>query len=313
MAESREPRASLTATVSPSHPRIGDPITVRVRLVLPPGATPVDAAPRFRDTLPEWVRVIGVDSLAGTGGALAASLRLVALRTGALRTPPLIVRWRGARGARVDTAAAPPVAITIVSVLPPTPNQSIRDIKGLERSALARALRVAGRALLVVLAAMALTLALALVRRHRRRARLGETAAAAPVLGPYDRALQRLDEIDRRADWRAGVTVDRHYQAVADVLRAYLAEAHAVPALERTTPELLSILPDPLDERRRREALRALLREADLAKFARARPAPDVARDYARRARALLERWRDAARPARAPLDEREEAAGALR
>jgi hypothetical protein len=96
--------------------------------------------------------------------------------------------------------------------------------------------------------------------------------------------------------------VERHYEAVADALRAYLESADGIPALERTTTELLWSLPPRLSEGGLRRRVHEVLGEADLVKFAKLRPSSDEAEAYLGRALDLLERWHAAA-PAVEELD----------
>ena len=68
-----------------------------------------------------------------------------------------------------------------------------------------------------------------------------------------------------------------------------------MPALERTTSELLWLLPPPLAEDQLRRHCEQLLAEADLVKFARRRPDTGEARAVVRAARNLLAEWHRAA------------------
>jgi hypothetical protein len=100
------------------------------------------------------------------------------------------------------------------------------------------------------------------LRALRRSSRVAPQAHA-PVAQPpsaYDVALTQLREIER-----AEVTVEQRYAMAADVVRGYIAATRGVPALERTTPEILSALGVNGD-------LESFLREADLVKFAGMRP-----------------------------------------
>jgi hypothetical protein len=181
-------------------------------------------------------------------------------------------------------------------VLPPGRNLGLRDIKDLERSLAVFWVRVGGAAL-----AAALVLAIAYVaarRRAKRRAAapLVATVPAPAPPSPYEIALQRLQEVET-SRWPERGEIALHYALTADVLRAYLEEAHGVPALERTTGELLWTLPPALSGAGRRAECGALLEEADLVKFARLRPSAKAAGSYLRRVRALVERWHASALP----------------
>jgi len=99
-----------------------------------------------------------------------------------------------------------------------------------------------------------------------------------------------LQQIEQRA--RAdGSEPARTYAAVADVLRAYLEEAHGIPARQRTSGELVRVLPRALTPDGAGARLTALLAEADLVKFARARPDAGAAGRALRSAHLLLDAW----------------------
>jgi hypothetical protein len=80
-------------------------------------------------------------------------------------------------------------------------------------------------------------------------------------------------------------------EAVADALRRYLEDAEQVPALERTTGELVWALPPHLAAEGLRERALDLFAEADLVKFARVRPDELSASGFTRAARGLLDAW----------------------
>jgi hypothetical protein len=145
----------------------------------------------------------------------------------------------------------------------------------------------------VVLAALALWL----YRRWRRR----ETPdIPKPELPPDFVALQRLDEIERMNLIEKG-DLKRHYTLVIDAIRMYVEKRFGVFAMDRTTEEIL------LDLKRRRtevEGLEAILREADLVKFAKYRPGVEKAGELIDLARGLV------ARTAPRPLVSAESAVG---
>ncbi len=284
-------------TPEPGRATVGDSVTVRFRVHLGERDLLSDSVPRPVAELPEGVRVLEVAPLRKAGSrALDGRARLAFYRIGRRAIPafgvPFVRIVSGQRGVLVSDSAF----VDIDSVAPPG-NPSLKDIKDIERQHGLDPRLVAGMATAALLGGLVL-----LRRRARRRtpppAQLEPAGAEAVVLGPYEAALARLTQIERER-WPVRGDVDRHYAAVADVLRRYLEEAHALPALERTTTELAWALPAALAEGGLRECCTALLADADLVKFGRRRPEEADAACLVRAARALLGAWR-AATPAAA-------------
>ncbi|MGE5125791.1 MAG: hypothetical protein ACM3PV_05845 [Betaproteobacteria bacterium] len=283
-------------TPEPARATLGDSITVRFRIHLTERDLLSDSVPRPVAALPEGVRVLEVAPLRKAGTrALDGRARLAFYRVGRRAIPafgvPFVRIVSGQRGVLVSDSAF----VDIDSVAPPG-NPSLKDIKDIERQHGPDPRLVAGMAAAALLGGL-------VVQRRRARRRTGPPAplepagAEAVVLGPYEAALARLTQIERER-WPVRREVDRHYAAVADVLRRYLEEAHAIPALERTTTELAWALPPALAEGGLRERCAALLADADLVKFARCRPEEADAARLLRAARDLLGAWRAAARAA---------------
>jgi hypothetical protein len=145
------------------------------------------------------------------------------------------------------------------------------------------------RPLLVAAAAAAAAAALGFwILRQLRRRRPHEAPPSpvrrAPLRPAWETALEELDRI-AAADHVGHGALARQYVEVTAVLRRYLEERYGVPALEQTTTELAESLRNtPLRPEPAARVL-ALLREADLVKFAKADPAPADARAAETRAR----------------------------
>ncbi len=109
-----------------------------------------------------------------------------------------------------------------------------------------------------------------LVRYLVRRARRPKAVVVVerPAVPLHTRTLEALRAIEARKLWQAG-QVKQYQSEVTDVLRSYVEERFGVPALERTTDELMQALrlgPVPGEAR---ERLGNMLRLADLVKFAK--------------------------------------------
>jgi hypothetical protein len=279
---------SATATV-------GDTVTVRFRIQMHERDQLLDSFPQVAGDLPPGVRVLGVEKLARTGPRLyKGSARLAFYRPGRRPVPIFGVPFmRVVEGVSRATLPSDSAFVLISQVLPTAGNPSLKDIRELERRPLSP---WTWPAILVAMIAAGWVL----FRRRRRRVEQRVSVArttidiVAPAPIPYEIALARLLQVDAE-NWPSRGLIEPHYEAVAHTLRQYLEDAHQVGALERTTAELVWALPPELGRGGLRDACREVLAEADLVKFAEARPDAAAAAEFLRHARELLAAWHRAA------------------
>ncbi|HXE58258.1 MAG TPA: hypothetical protein VNK43_09665 [Gemmatimonadales bacterium] len=281
---------SFEATPEPARATVGDTVTLAFRLRLQERDLLTDTVPRPIGPLPDGVRVLRVEKLVRGEDRIFRGRALLAFyRPGAQPVPnfglPYLQIVLGIRG----TVVSEPATVEITPVLA-AGNPSLRDIRDLVRAP--PPLRWPW-----IVAAVALLAALAQVVRRRRGAKpvtpqSEPRPAVTEPAGPYERALERLDAIER-AGWTSAGAVDRYVESVVNVLRDYLEEAEAVPARERTTAELLRSLPPHL-RNGARDRCHSFFRRADRVKFAGARPDLATASRFLDEARRLLADWRAA-------------------
>jgi hypothetical protein len=287
---------SFEMTAEPGHATVGDSVTVRFRIRLHERDLLSDSIARPVADLAEGVRLLDLTPLRKVGDRmLEGRAQLAFYRVGHRPIPlfglPFVRIVSGQRGILVSDSAY----VDINSVAPPG-NPALRDIKEIDRR------RGPDPRLVVALLGLAGLAGVALLLHRRLR---GTPPAPKPepegppavVLGPYEIALARLSQIERER-WPARGEVDRHYDGVAHVVRRYLEDAHGIPALERTTGELVWALPPLLADGGLRDRCAAFLADADLVKFARHRPDDADAARLIRAARELLGGWRNSAPPA---------------
>ncbi len=117
-------------------------------------------------------------------------------------------------------------------------------------------------------------------------------------------ALERLHALEEKKLWQSGA-IKQYHTELTDILRTYIEERYGEPALESTTAELmLRLSPYPIPDTSR-EQLGAVLRLADLVKFAKAQPLADQHAQVMRQAFAFVEATRPA--PALSPTPSRTE------
>ncbi|WP_288954823.1 hypothetical protein [uncultured Polaribacter sp.] len=105
------------------------------------------------------------------------------------------------------------------------------------------------------------------------------------ALPPYEEAIYRLNELDEKQLWQNNQTKE-YYSELTEIVRGYIERELNVPALEKTTDEVLDMLKDFKDadviltSQETIDKLKSLLREADLVKFAKSKPlAPEIEED----------------------------------
>jgi hypothetical protein len=103
----------------------------------------------------------------------------------------------------------------------------------------------------------------------------------------WDIALEELERIDQAGYVERG-ELKTHYVEVTEALRGYLEDRYGIPALESTTDELRPRLEEISLESILATRTLAILEEADLVKFAKARPEPAAARTLLPRVRELV-------------------------
>jgi hypothetical protein len=247
---------------------VGDPLVVRLTATLPRGATLIDHIPRVRDTMPDGLRLLSTDSLQVHNGVVVAQLHVAFFRPDSQVVPSFAIAYRTASG--TDTLISSAVPVLVRPVLP-VANATLRDIRGVDPPWPLAPIPLSVLLVLLVL------LTWRGLRMRQPRTRVAPQAQA-PVAQPpsaYDAALAQLRDIEQTE-----MAIERRYAMAADVVRGYIAATMNVPALERTTPEILSAVGANGE-------LKAFLYEADLVKFAGLRP-----KTYASRAREMIDALR---------------------
>jgi hypothetical protein len=99
----------------------------------------------------------------------------------------------------------------------------------------------------------------------------GGKVKVAPKLPPHVVAIKALDELHHRKLWQNGKH-KLYYSTLTEILRRYIEERWAVGALEMTSDEIITALRDVDIRHDSRSNLIAILRTADMVKFAKALP-----------------------------------------
>jgi hypothetical protein len=224
--------------------------------------------PIVGDTLTQRVAVVRsgrIDTL-GDRGILRRSIRITGFDTGYWAIPPLRLTIGGRPaeteplllhvvGVPIDANGEPRADKPLIE-LPFSPLWWLREHGGW----------FAGAAILAVIAVVIMLLI-------KRRKPVPKTAPAELAIPLPERVLALLQDLERRRLWQQGE--HKAYQSqLTDILRGYVEERFQVPALERTTDELVHELRVSPMLPEQQTLLANMLRAADLVKFAKAIPGP---------------------------------------
>lgn len=297
----RAQEAAARMEIEPEGARIGEPLTITLRVPLARDETAL--FPELPAELGDFEIVSRaqpriVDGPAGVESVLRLGAR--AWTTGTLRASDVRVRIADADGGLRETRI-PGLAYEVHGVLLPD-DLVPRPMRPPLEVDLQPVWLSVGLALLFVAGLLAI-LFWALRRVLSRP--VEPPAAPVPAFDPLtarDQAREVLDRIAAMGLLEAGHQRE-HYALVTDCLRHFLEVVHQVPALERTTRETDAALrAAPRVSARSAEDVLAILREADRVKFAGGRAEPRVAASLIPRVRAVLDRlWAERPRSTAPP------------
>lgn len=110
-----------------------------------------------------------------------------------------------------------------------------------------------------------------------RKRKVEEDKPTYKVLPPFEEAIYKLNELDGKLLWQNN-QVKEYYSELTEIVRNYIERELQVPALEKTTDEIIGMLRDFHDantiqtSKETIKKLKELLQEADLVKFAKSKP-----------------------------------------
>jgi hypothetical protein len=252
----------LQSEIRPGRVTLGDPVLWRLKAELPAGASPgTPIAGRIDSSLDVVPMGAPRESRRASGSSWSWPIRIRAFDLGRIALPriSLPIGWPDG----IDTLRFPQDTLTVDSLtsamsgtIEPDRGPVPTELRPVDRLVLA--LGVA--ALLLAVAALILA-----VRARRRR-----IAAAAVPVAPESPETILLRELEALRSALDSIPRDQFYDRLSVAVRTYVASITGVPALDRTTTELLRELSSraELDP----EGLGALgraLRRSDLARFAR--------------------------------------------
>ena len=278
--------ATLRSDVDTTLITLGDPI----RLLLW-----VDHDPELRVVWPEEPNLSPFELLtfevvdpveAGTTLRSRATYTVTAFELGDLELPELdIVLQQVGGGEVVAELSSDRFGIQVASV-GATPEDGLRDIRG-PRSIP----RSMGRVVAWVFGLLVLALGVVVLLRRWLANRERPVVPAAPIRPVHELALEALDALEESPLLGRGDVKEYHIR-LSEIVRNYLEGQFHVPALERTTAEVVHDLRLTHLDRSQITAFGTLLSGSDLVKFAKHRPDSGISASRLDEARRLIsESW----------------------
>ena len=267
--------ASVTITPSTDSVTVGDPVELTVTVNHPAGTQVL-----MPELEPNWgnfiVRSQSPVTTVDNGDGTATSTQLIDTRLfapGAFETPPLNITIADSNG-RLTEASAPPIAITVNSVLVEGDTE-LRDIKPQATLPGALTWPIFVAALGALIAGIVWFIARRVKESFDNRL-------------PHEVALDTLTAVEREQLPENG-RFKEHYTLVTDALRAYVEQTQGIQATDRTTSEIQKELSKSTLTTEQAKQFTTILSESDLVKFAQFTPDIESAHALVTESRQFIE------------------------
>lgn len=222
--------------------------------------------PVWPDTL-QGIEVLSsvIDSInTETGWTIAQEFVVTSFDSGFVVIPPFVISTGG------ETLETEPQILN-VSTVELEPEHDFYDIKEPIEPPIDWIYWLKRLWYVLVIVAVMLALVLWLWLRKRKEKKAIEEIPDTRT--PAQRAKDTLHVIREQRIWQDG-KVKRYYSEVTDAVRTYLEESYLVPAMEMISDELLQAMQTRISAEAQ-QLLRKALQQADMVKFAKAKPGPD--------------------------------------
>lgn len=262
----------VESDVSSDSMMIGDQIIFTLRVQAPENVT--FRMPELKDTLTGELEVLSPYSkdTSRIEGSLVVdhSYVITGFDAGMQLVPSIPVLYE--YNQMIDTARSMPFMIRVYEPVVDT-TQQIKPIKPPINTPVSLR-EVIPWVLLGIGAWMAGTLVMALVWMYRQRKKDPEIFSIKPQEPAHVIAFRELDRLKERKLWESG-QVKLYYTLLTEITRQYIERQYGIPAMERTTEEILDAFRrSNTDDQLLDDMLKELLELADLVKFAKEDPLP---------------------------------------
>ncbi len=245
---------ALSASIDQDSARVGGIVELRLKYRLPEGAR-----------LPAEPKIKGIEGLTPVDRQIGPGLiriRLLVDQLGPWKTGELSLSYIDKEG-KNQVLTTDPVLLTVTSNLGDRPAEA--ELKPIQGIIPTRPLWL--KYLPWAAGLLGILLIMSVLFWWYKRGR-GEKSPVIPQIPPHIRAKKEIEELDAQRLFEKG-HAKRFYFRFSEILRRYLGSLRGFPAVELTTEEIARCI-----DREQDRGLLALLRQADLVKFADRVPAP---------------------------------------
>ena len=183
----------------------------------------------------------------------------------------------------LQTVNTNPVYFTVHTV-PVMPEEEIKDVK--EPIKIPLDWKTILLYLLIIIAIAGL--AYFLYKRYKKKHEGEEIKQTEPRIPSYITALNSLHQLEEEKLWQKG-KVKEYHSKITEIIRRYFEDRFYLPALELTTSEAMVRLKERYDTAEILQATDEFLNNADLVKFAKYNPVPDLNAEMMKQAYKIVE------------------------
>ena len=245
---------ALSASIDRDSARVGSIVELRLEYRLPEGAR-----------LPAETKINGIEGLTTVDRQIGPGqirIRFLVDQLGPWKTGALSLSYLDKEG-KSQVLTTGPVSLTVTSNLGDRPAEA--ELKSIQGIIPTRPLWL--KYLPWAAGLLGILLIMSVLFWWYKRGR-GEKPPVIPQIPPHIRAKKEIEELDAQRLFEKG-HAKRFYFRFSEILRRYLGSLRGFPAVELTTEEIARCI-----DREQDRGLLALLRQADLVKFADRVPAP---------------------------------------
>lgn len=214
------------------------------------------------------------------------SFTLSTFETGDYEIPPFIITYR-TKDKTEKQALSQPVKIHVKSVAGTADAKTdVRDIKSPAKMPPPPYFKYA---LYGIVALLIIGIPLALYIRRRMLSKKGILKEEKPSLPPNVVALEALSRLEAAADEMLDKgEFKAFYSVLTEIIRIFLGDIYRIKAIDLTTHEIMTALPEFISDKALLDEIGVLLYEADMVKFAKFIPSKESAKIMLEKARIII-------------------------